>query len=287
MAAERVRGYRLTETGIAEEELAGVFDLRRHLPEMCSPSDRRGSDPATMVGPTHWAGGSTRPPERWATRSTGSRSLPTSSLSSSPGVDLRCGPPPSPRASSLPAPRSSPQVPRGDPRRSGKTQSASRAEAAAYLAKSDEVLRSAQDALELHNHSAVTGKAVHAGITAADAIPATGAGTNWRGPHDQAPLHLERTSADGKEAVATSAAKSATTTEQMPVLGARHCSELREHLHLIEDGLMVDDLAGIDLEVIHEPQVQRSARRRDGSTWRLEVAQMSAPEVAENHNLAS
>ena len=80
------------------------------------------------------------------------------------------------------------------------TRPASAADADAYLAKAAEFLRAAQDALHLGNHTAATGNAVHAGIAAADAITAARAGSIWRGPHDQASLHLERAGTDGKQA---------------------------------------------------------------------------------------
>lgn len=80
------------------------------------------------------------------------------------------------------------------------TRTASAADADAYLAKASEFLRAAQDALHLGNHTAATGNAVHAGIAAADAIAAARSGSIWRGAHDQAPMHLERSGAEGKQA---------------------------------------------------------------------------------------
>ena len=71
----------------------------------------------------------------------------------------------------------------------GRTQPASAADADAYLAKASEFLRAAQDALQLGNHTAATGNAVHAGIAAADAIAAARSGSIWRGPHDHGVLH--------------------------------------------------------------------------------------------------
>ncbi len=84
------------------------------------------------------------------------------------------------------------------PQGRGKTQPASAADA--YLVKASEFLRAAEDALYLANHSAATGNAVHAGIAAADAIAAVRSGSIWRGPHDQASLHLERAGTEGKQA---------------------------------------------------------------------------------------
>jgi hypothetical protein len=80
------------------------------------------------------------------------------------------------------------------------TRPVSAADADAYLAKAAEFLRAAQDALHLGNHTAATSNAVHAGIAAADAIAAARSGSIWRGPHDQASLHLERSGTDGKQA---------------------------------------------------------------------------------------
>ncbi len=86
------------------------------------------------------------------------------------------------------------------PQSRANTRPASAADADAYLAKAAEFLRAAQDALHLGNHTAATGNAVHAGIAAADAIAVARSGSIWRGPHDQASLHLERSGADGKQA---------------------------------------------------------------------------------------
>ncbi len=86
------------------------------------------------------------------------------------------------------------------PQGRGRTQTVSPTDAGAYLAKASEFLQAARDALEHGNYSAATGNAVHAGIAAADAIAAARAGTVWRGPHDQAAIHLERAGADGKQA---------------------------------------------------------------------------------------
>jgi hypothetical protein len=86
------------------------------------------------------------------------------------------------------------------PQSRANTRPASAADADAYLAKAGEFFRAAQDALQLGNHTAATGNAVHAGIAAADAIAAARSGSIWRGPHDQASLHLERSGTDGKQA---------------------------------------------------------------------------------------
>ena len=86
------------------------------------------------------------------------------------------------------------------PQSRGRTQPASAADAEAYLAKASEFLRAAQDALQLGNFTAATGNAVHAGIAAADVIASARSGTIWRGPHDQASVHLERCGPDGKQA---------------------------------------------------------------------------------------
>jgi hypothetical protein len=68
------------------------------------------------------------------------------------------------------------------------------------LVKASEFLRAAEDALYLANHTAATGNAVHAGIAAADAIAAVRSASIWRGPHDQASLHLERAGTECKQA---------------------------------------------------------------------------------------
>ena len=58
------------------------------------------------------------------------------------------------------------------PRGRAKTRTATAADAAAYLAKGREFLRAAQDALALGNRTAASGNAVHAGISASDAVAA-------------------------------------------------------------------------------------------------------------------
>jgi hypothetical protein len=86
------------------------------------------------------------------------------------------------------------------PQGRGRTRPASATDAVDYLAKATEFLRAAQDAQQLGNHTAATSNAVHAGIAAGDAIAAARSGSIWRGSHDQAPLHLERSGPDGKQA---------------------------------------------------------------------------------------
>jgi hypothetical protein len=55
-------------------------------------------------------------------------------------------------------------------RREAQTRSASASDAQAYLDKSRDFLRAAEDSLELGNHVAAAGNAVHAGIGAADVV---------------------------------------------------------------------------------------------------------------------
>jgi hypothetical protein len=86
------------------------------------------------------------------------------------------------------------------PSRGAKTRKASPSDARAYLSKVREYLRAAVDSLALDNRVAATGNAVHAGIAAADAIAAALIGSVWAGEHSQAPVHLEKAGADGREA---------------------------------------------------------------------------------------
>lgn len=64
-------------------------------------------------------------------------------------------------------------------------------EARAYFAKAHEFLQAARDSLELSNHTAAVGNAVHAGFSAGDALSAVRTGTVWRGEHAMAAGHLE------------------------------------------------------------------------------------------------
>jgi hypothetical protein len=70
----------------------------------------------------------------------------------------------------------------------------------AFLAKAEEFLRAAQDALALGNNTAAVANAVHAGILAADSITAARSRAVWRGEHGQAPAHLDAAGEDGKQA---------------------------------------------------------------------------------------
>ena len=86
-------------------------------------------------------------------------------------------------------------------RRRAETRLASPAEARFHLAKAKEFVRAATDSLDLGNHIAATGNAVHAGIAAADAICAMKAGAVWKGEHSQAAAHLEASGeAEGRQA---------------------------------------------------------------------------------------
>jgi hypothetical protein len=76
------------------------------------------------------------------------------------------------------------------------TQTASAADARAYVGKAREFLRAAEDSLQLGNRVAAAGNAVHAGIGAADAITAARAAVVWKGEHSQAPAHLEKVGGD-------------------------------------------------------------------------------------------
>jgi hypothetical protein len=85
-------------------------------------------------------------------------------------------------------------------RRAAKTRRASRAHAAAYLAKATEFLRAAQDSIGLRNYVAATGNAVHAGIAAADTIAAATLGSVWIGEHTLASGHVQAAGYVGKQA---------------------------------------------------------------------------------------
>jgi hypothetical protein len=86
-------------------------------------------------------------------------------------------------------------------RRGPQTRPASAADARAYLSKAGEFLRAAEDSFELNNLIAAAGNAVHAGISAADAIAAGRAGSVWKGEHTQGAGHLEKVAGtDGRDA---------------------------------------------------------------------------------------
>jgi hypothetical protein len=84
------------------------------------------------------------------------------------------------------------------PRPRAQARSAGLDDARAFLDKAREFLRAAQDSLDLSNHTAAVGNAVHAGILAADAISAVRTRAVWRGEHAKAAGHLETAGEDGK-----------------------------------------------------------------------------------------
>jgi HEPN domain-containing protein len=86
------------------------------------------------------------------------------------------------------------------PRPRAKTRAATPADAKNYLQKSKEFLRAASDSLELGNCTAATGNAVHAGISAGDAISAVLIGAVSQGEHADAVGHLENIGGDAKSA---------------------------------------------------------------------------------------
>jgi hypothetical protein len=87
------------------------------------------------------------------------------------------------------------------PRTERNTTTATIANALVFLAKAQELSRSADDALLDERFATTTLDAVHAGILAADAISAVRAGVVWKGEHGGAPGHLSRVAGtDGKQA---------------------------------------------------------------------------------------
>jgi len=82
----------------------------------------------------------------------------------------------------------------------GKTRAASTAEAKSYLQKSKEFLRASSDSLELGNYTAATGNAVHAAISAGDAISAILTGSVSQGEHADAVGQLENIGGDARSA---------------------------------------------------------------------------------------
>jgi hypothetical protein len=84
----------------------------------------------------------------------------------------------------------------------GQARAASRADAKAHMSKALEYMRASNDSLALDNRTAATGNAVHAGISAADAIAAARIGSVWVGEHSRAPAHLEKAGEEGRQAAA-------------------------------------------------------------------------------------
>jgi hypothetical protein len=73
-------------------------------------------------------------------------------------------------------------------------------QAVAYLAKAREFLAAAQLMLDADNRSAATGNAVHAGISAGDAISCALTGTVSTGDHSDAAAHLKAIGGNGQQA---------------------------------------------------------------------------------------
>ena len=86
------------------------------------------------------------------------------------------------------------------PRAKPQARPAGTSDARSYLDKAQEFLRAAQHSLELSNHTAAVGNAVHAGIAAGDALSAARTRTVWRGEHAQAAGHLEAAGDEGGQA---------------------------------------------------------------------------------------
>jgi hypothetical protein len=85
--------------------------------------------------------------------------------------------------------------------RLAQTRPAAVADAQRYLEKAREYLVASTTSLEVGNHIAATGNAVHAGIAAADAIAVREARAVWRGEHTQAASYLEKHAGDdGRQA---------------------------------------------------------------------------------------
>src|SRR5207248_11759790 len=89
-----------------------------------------------------------------------------------------------------------------------------------------------------------------------DARRARRATSRWRG-----------TTATGRSVGMTRLSPSDATARRGRVdSGDGEGAELPEHLHLVEDRLVVDDLRITNLEVVDEAQVEVPARCRDGAT---------------------
>jgi hypothetical protein len=67
-----------------------------------------------------------------------------------------------------------------------------------YLRKAREFLHAAQSSFALDNCTATAGNAVHAAISAADALTAARLHSVWRGEHSEAPAHLDQAGEDGR-----------------------------------------------------------------------------------------
>ncbi|MGH9090183.1 MAG: hypothetical protein ACRDZR_02195 [Acidimicrobiales bacterium] len=85
------------------------------------------------------------------------------------------------------------------PRGSG-PRKANRAEATKYLGKAVEFLEVAREARKEDRRTAATTLAVHAGISACDAIAVVELGSKWSGLHDGAVKHVKAAPLVGKEA---------------------------------------------------------------------------------------
>lgn len=79
----------------------------------------------------------------------------------------------------------------------GGSRAAAPGDPAAHANKAAEFLRAARDSFVLGNYTAATGNAIHAGISATDAIAGAKLGAVWRGGHEQAADHVERARPEG------------------------------------------------------------------------------------------
>ncbi len=69
---------------------------------------------------------------------------------------------------------------------------------AAYLSKAREFLEAAEDAMARENHTAAVGNAVHATISAADAVASARLRARWKGEHPGAVEHVAAAGDEGK-----------------------------------------------------------------------------------------
>ena len=81
-----------------------------------------------------------------------------------------------------------------------KTIPVSRLETRQYMEKARQFLWAAEDTMKEGLHTAAAGNAIHAGISAADALSGAVLEWRWAGEHDQAPAFLESIGNAGKDA---------------------------------------------------------------------------------------
>lgn len=99
----------------------------------------------------------------------------------------------------------------------------------AFLAKALQYLEAAEDALARGNYTAAVGCAVHATISAADAVASVRLQARWKGEHPGAADHVDAAGADSERPIQPTGCRRAPAPAPAPAL-LRELSSLTSHV---------------------------------------------------------